>query len=251
MDVLISVDDTDDVDSRGTGEVADLLADGLVAAGLAAGRGGVTRHQLLIHPDIAYTSHNSAMCFPATIDDDGLEAVVAWCGRTLAAESEPAADPGLCVAAPSRIADRGALIGFGRAAKERVCRKDEAFAVAGRLGVHLSEHGGTGLGVIGALAGAGLRLSGSDGRFRGKTAIIADGGVLPVGALKAYGADGVRAYVDGVPVRTALDDDELVAVGDAQAKLVLLDGQAVLLVSPSRGGPAPWELVRHTALRAF
>ena len=32
----------------------------------------------------------------------------------------------------------------------------------------LSEHGGTGDGVIGALAGVGLRLSGSDGRIKGK-----------------------------------------------------------------------------------
>ena len=39
--------------------------------------------------------------------------------------------------------------------------------MANQLFIHLSEHGGTGDGIIGALAGTGLRLSGNDGRFRG------------------------------------------------------------------------------------
>jgi hypothetical protein len=255
--VLISIDDTDDVDSRGTGEVAELLADGLVAAGLVLGRGRVSRHQLLIHPDIAYTSHNSAMCFTVETardrdgGDDPLAAVVAWCREGLEAESEAAADPGLCVAAPALLADPDALIAFGRSAKERVRTKDEAYAAAAAMGVHLSEHGGTGIGVIGALAGAGLRLSGDDGRFRGKTRIEANGGVLTVAALRGYGADSVRSYADGVVGEAALGDDEQVAVGAAQAKLVLLGGEAVLLVTPCQDGPAPWELVPHSALKAF
>ncbi len=70
MDLLICIDDTDDIDSRGTGEIAELLAQGLTEGGLAR-CGRVTRHQLLIHPDIAYTSHNSSMCFPAEIDGGG------------------------------------------------------------------------------------------------------------------------------------------------------------------------------------
>ncbi len=60
--LLISIDDTDDADSEGTGEIAEIIADGLVGKELAA-VGRVTRHQLLIHPDIAYSSHNSSMCF--------------------------------------------------------------------------------------------------------------------------------------------------------------------------------------------
>ena len=78
MKILISIDDTDDIDSRGTGDVAELMAQGLTDSGLAE-CGRVTRHQLLVHPDIAYTSHNSAMCFPAEVDVDSLDAVTAWC----------------------------------------------------------------------------------------------------------------------------------------------------------------------------
>jgi hypothetical protein len=252
MEILVSIDDTDDADSRGTGEVAELLAAGLVDQGLASGCGRVTRHQLLVHPDIAYTSHNSSMCFPARVETAALDDAVAWCRRTLAAESVAAADPGLCVAAPARITDRDGLVAFGRRAKEQVLTKGEAYAVASAVGAHLSEHGGTGLGVIGALAGAGLRLSGDDGRFRGKLRIAAEGGVLTVAGIKTHGVDRVVPFVDGVVGETALADDVLVDVGSSEGKLVLLGGEAVLLVAPGdAGGPAPWTLVGRTALRTF
>ena len=67
-EILISIDDTDDIDTRGHRRHG--RAPGARASrrrGLAR-CGRVTRHQLLVHPDIAYTSHNSSMCFPAEID---------------------------------------------------------------------------------------------------------------------------------------------------------------------------------------
>ncbi len=252
MEILVSIDDTDDIDSRGTGDVAELLAAGLVEGGLAERCGRVTRHQLLVHPDIAYTSHNSSMCFPAEMHAGALDSAIAWCQLTLAAESVEAADPGLCVAAPGRLTDPEGLVAFGRSAKERVFTKEEAYAVASKVGAHLSEHGGTGLGVIGALAGAGLRLSGDDGRFKGKLRISADGGVQTVGGIKEQGVDRVAQYVDGVVDEGSLDDDVLVDVGVTDGKLVLLSGEAVLLVAPC-GDPARalWTLVDRRALRAF
>jgi len=246
MDIIVSIDDTDDIDSRGTGDVAEVLARGLVEGGLAS-CGRVTRHQLLVHPDIAYTSHNSSMCFPAVIRDGSFDAVVAWCMRALAAESVEAADPGLCIAALQDLPRPDDLIAFGQQAKVRVVTKDEAYEVAADLGVHLSEHGGTGIGVIGALAGAGLRLSGNDGRFKGKFAIPGDAGdVARVGAVRRLGVDSVRTQAGDV-----LDDDERVLVG-ADCKLVLLDGQAVLLVAAADGSAAaPWAVVDRKALRCY
>ena len=246
MKILISIDDTDDIDSRGTGDVAELMARGLADSGLAE-CGRVTRHQLLIHPDIAYTSHNSAMCFPAEIDVDSLDAVTAWCQATLAAESVEAADPGLCVAAVETLAEPDALVAYGRDAKERVFRKDEAYRIAGDLRVHLSEHGGSGIGVIGALAGAGLRLSGNDGRFKGKLAIPGDAdGVARVRDMGDYGVDSVRTVGGDV-----LGDDERVIVGP-ECKLVLLAGEAVLLVAPaSDTAVAPWMAIDRKALRTY
>ncbi len=246
MDILICIDDTDDIDSRGTGEIAELLAQGLAEKSLAR-CGRVTRHQLLIHPDIAYTSHNSSMCFPAEIDAGALAAVTSWCQATLARESVEAADPGLCIVVPDRLTRPQTLVAYGQDAKERVFSKDEAYQIAGDLGVHLSEHGGTGLGVIGALAGAGLRLSGNDGRFKGKFAIPGDeDGVARVGDLGPYGVDSVRTF-DGA----VLGDEERVVVS-GECKLVLLAGEAVLLVSPTSGAAAaPWAVVERRALRSF
>jgi hypothetical protein len=246
MRILISIDDTDDIDTRGTGEIAELLAQGLEEAGLAR-CGRVTRHQLLVHPDIAYTSHNSAMCFPAEIAGDDLKAVTVSCQTALTAESAEASDPGLCIAVVDRLERPQALVAYGREAKTRVISKDEAYRSAAELGVHLSEHGGTGIGVIGALAGAGLRLSGGDGRFKGKFAIPGDeDGVARVAGIKEHGIDEVRT-LDG----EQLADDWRVLVS-AECKLVLLDGRAVLLVQPAPpSAVAPWVVVERKALRSY
>jgi hypothetical protein len=246
MDLLIAIDDTDDIDSRGTGEIAELLAEGLERAGLAR-CGRVTRHQLLVHPDIAYTSHNSSMCFPAEIAASDIETAITRCKAWLAAESAPASDPGLCVVVVERLVRPQALVEFGREAKTRVITKSEAYGLAADLGVHLSEHGGTGIGIIGALAGAGLRHSGDDGRFKGKFAIPGDAdGVAHVAEITKRGVDDVRT-VEGV----SLADDEHVLVG-AECKLVLLGGRAVLLVRPApQPGAAPWMVVERRALRSY
>ena len=245
MNLLISIDDTDDIDSRGTGEIAELLAQGLAGNGLAS-CGRVTRHQLLLHPDIAYTSHNSSMCFPAQIADESLDAVTSWCQTMLAVESVAAADPGLCVVAVERLSEPEALVAYGYDAKERVFSKDDAYQKASDFGVHLSEHGGTGIGVIGALAGAGLRLSGNDGRFKGKFTLPSDDGIAQVGDIRRHGVDSVQTLAGD-----ALGDDVLVRVGD-ECKLVLLGGDAVLLVTPSGdAGAAPWAVVDRKALRSF
>ena len=121
MDLLICIDDTDDIDSRGTGDIAELLAQGLADEGLAE-CGRVTRHQLLVHPDIAYTSHNSSMCFPAAIDEKALDPVTSWCMQALATESVEAADPGLCVVALEKLLAAGGpgrLRAGGQGARDR------------------------------------------------------------------------------------------------------------------------------------
>jgi hypothetical protein len=244
--ILISIDDTDDIDTRGTGEIAELLAQGLEEAGLAR-CGRVTRHQLLVHPDIAYTSHNSSMCFPAEIAQRDLQAITVSCQTALAAESAVASDPGLCVAVVERLERPDALVDYGREAKKRIISKDDAYRTAAELGVHLSEHGGTGIGVIGALAGAGLRLSGGDGRFKGKFAIPGDqDGVARVSGIKERGVDEVRT-----PDGEELPDDARVLAGE-ECKLVLLDGRAVLLVRPAPpSAAAPWVVVERRALRSY
>ncbi len=245
MKILISIDDTDNIESRGTGEIAELLASGITERGW--GRcGPVTRHQLLVHPDIPYTSHNSSMCFPTDISEYMLAAVTDYCCCALAAESAPGSDPGLCVLTPEMLAHPEILMSYGRKVKTTVISKKEAYDTAAALGVHLSEHGGTGQGVVGALAGAGLRLTGNDGRFKGKLRIPSTDGTATVKEVRACGIDLVRTLEGRV-----LDDSEVVHVGE-WVKRVLLDEKAVLIVVPAGNGSEPvWKASGKKVFRNF
>lgn len=244
MRILISIDDTDNLESRGTGELASLIAEELEANGW--GRAGfVTRHQLLVHPDIPYTSHNSAMCFTAEIAEEALEKVIAHAGSFLARESAPEADPGLCVAVIDRLTARENLVEFGRKAKEAVLTKEQAYALASSLGVHLSEHGGTGQGVVGALAGAGLRLGGNDGRLKGAVKIS---GCRMVAEILQ------RPEVDAVVSLTgeSVAPDDLVRI-EEKAKTVMQGGASVLLVTAAEpdGSGACWQTLHRKELRRY
>lgn len=231
MRVLVCIDDTDNLESRGTGHLASMLAADLEEKGW--GRSSfVTRHQLYVHPDVPYTSHNSAMCFAATLADECLEAFIDHASRFLVRESAEGSDPGLAVAVLDRLDSAEVLIGFGRRAKQEVLNKRQARSLAAQQGIHLSEHGGTGDGVVGAMAGIGLRLSGNDGRVRGRLTFEGSDEVLRVGEMLRC-----HPYVDSVRSLDGktLAEDEPVQLG-AKIKAVLLDGVAVLPVLPEPRG---------------
>ncbi len=222
--VLICIDDTDELHGVGTGHLAQQLSAEITGRGWGE-CAPISRHQLYVHPDIPYTSHNSAMCFAAAVQAESLPTVIAFAADYLATRSAAVADPGLCVVNLATLADPEPLIAFGQAAKRSVLTKDAAYALAGRLGVHLSEHGGTGQGVIGALAGAGLRLGGNDGRFKGKHAIGAGEGPVAVRDILAQAAiDEVRT-TEG----TVLGPEATVVLA-GKVKSVLQGGKSVLLV---------------------
>lgn len=229
MKILLCIDDTDNLESRGTGELASLLAEEIEARTWGLTR-FVTRHQLLVHPDVPYTSHNSSMCFEADIRAEVLEPLISYAGEFLERESAPGSDPGLCVSVVEHLADPEAIITFGREAKGTVLTKQQAYDLARRLGVHLSEHGGTGHGVVGALAGVGLRLSGNDGRLKGWLRIETDNGLARVEQILAQTTLGGVRSMDG----NLLGPDEIVAI-DSKPKAVLFEGQAFLMVSPESG----------------
>src|SRR5262249_36492244 len=117
---------------------------------------------------IPYTSHNSSACIAwrtATPSDEA--AIIAEAGRFLETETPSGADPGLAVVAPRRLTAgwREALASFGQRAKTEVLARADAVDLAAAAGVHLSGHGGTQDGMLGALAAVGLHLSGGDGLF--------------------------------------------------------------------------------------
>ena len=229
MRILLSIDDTDNLESRGTGALASDLARAVEENGWGKSS-FITRHQLLVHPDIPYTSHYSAMCFSAEIGAGCLQAITDHASAFLARESAPGSDPGLCVVAVDTLVNPEPLVAFGRRAKQSVVAMEEAYLLARELGVHLSEHGGTGQGVIGALAGAGLRLSGNDGRLKGHLALAAAAGQVTVAELCGHAEVNEVRSLDGL----TLPGEEVVFLGD-RVKTVLLDGRSVLLVVPAEG----------------
>jgi hypothetical protein len=224
MTVFVCIDDTDSIDSRGTGELADLLAREVENRGW--GRcSSISRHQLFVHPDIPYTSHNSSMCFIADMDETHLAALTEYASDFLARESAEGSDPGLCVAVAERLPQTDNLIDFGYRAKRTVIEMQEAFKLASESGVHLSSHGGTGQGIIGALAGVGLRLGGNDGRMRGSLAIPSTDGVTLVKDILEHSAVDVVRTTEGVCL---LPEDRVRFVD--KVKTVLMGGKQVLLV---------------------
>ncbi|GAA1861660.1 hypothetical protein GCM10009836_47320 [Pseudonocardia ailaonensis] len=223
-DLLIAIDDTDDRVSRGTGWLAQRLIEELAAQGLGE-CGGATRHQLLRDPRIPYTSHNSSACL-AWFRAPGVTAadVAAVAGPFLAERSAPGSDPGLAVAERRTVPE---LVAFGRAAKTEVLEIDAARELARAHGVHLSGHGGTEGGVLGALAAVGLHLSGSDGFFLWMPGLRDLPAALPLSALrKALPID----EVDGGPA-----DGDVIDLGD-WVRPIWRDGRAVLLLEQTAEG---------------
>ena len=96
MKLLIAIDDTDSLESRGTVRLAQIMIEEIeqMRWGICS---RVTRHQLFVHEDISYTSHNSAMCFEAEIDKNRYDDLIVFGMRFLETESEKGSDPGFCV----------------------------------------------------------------------------------------------------------------------------------------------------------
>ena len=245
MRYLIGIDDTDNAGSRGTGFRARQLGGRLGETGLALAR-GITRHQLFVHPDIPYTSHNSAACLDVELQDGDEFELQAFCREYLAAESADGADAGLCIASFDAVVD--AVVGFGRSAKELVVTREQAREIAARHGLHLEGITGDHMGVIGALSAVGLRRSGGDGRFIWLPGVRELSGTATVGwLLETTGIEAVET-VDGRP----LPREAEVRV-DPWPRPVLLNGVAVLLTQEAREQDAgyEWELLPKETVRRY
>ena len=189
MKLFICIDDTDDLDSIGTGELLENMCAAAEAQGLGHG-GFIVRYQLLIDEAIPYTSHNSSMCCAFETNDRG--ALTAFCQSYLQTHAADGSDPGLCILTDDDALDCAPLAAFGARAQTAVVTKQDAYAAAAAFGadVSLTEHGGTGIGVIGALAGAGLRAGKAQGRVKGKLHPLPDRETLTAEAFaRAFGLD--------------------------------------------------------------
>ncbi|HNW98373.1 MAG TPA: hypothetical protein PKK00_08190 [Bacteroidales bacterium] len=179
MRILIGIDDTDNLESRGTGfrsrEMGRLLTENGIAKLI-----GVTRHQLLFDRRIPYTSHNSSACLE--VESEKINDLQKFCADYLLKESADGSDAGLCVAPYDRVSEK--ILQWGLRAKKEIITQVEARKIASEENIFLEGYTGTKGGIIGSLAAVGLRKGGNDGRFlwiKGMRELI---GVFKVSEIK-------------------------------------------------------------------
>ncbi|MBE0646507.1 MAG: ABC transporter substrate-binding protein [Bacteroidales bacterium] len=159
--IYIGIDDTDNLESRGTGYIARALAQSLRHTDLV-NVCCITRHQLLVDPRIPYTSHNSSACITGTaIGNDYW--IRNYCSDFLLENAASGSDVGLCIAFEEEVHED--VVHFGNLAKREVLSKSSAEKLARDHEIFLAGLTGKKIGTIGALAAVGLRFGGNDGRL--------------------------------------------------------------------------------------
>lgn len=165
MKFYVGFDDTDVLGADiGTGKLVRYFEQKLPAG---ARMWGVVRHQLLIDERIPSTSHNSSACAiieaDATVSLDQLRDAAI---KHIEEMALPGSDPGLCIAPEGAVLQ--SVIEFALSCTHSIETQKRAQAVAAASSIHLSGHGGTNDGIIGALAAVGLTAHGWTGRLIGR-----------------------------------------------------------------------------------
>ncbi|MBI1903188.1 MAG: ABC transporter substrate-binding protein [Planctomycetia bacterium] len=243
--IYLGIDDTDMVGSPGTNQLALAIAARLAGAYECR---FIVRHQLLVDPRVPCTSKNgsaSILLQPVSAAGPPLRAVAetrAWKGRPTTGELlatvrdvmherfVAGSDPGLCLAeeVPPEV------VQFGRRCQRELVEQHEAFELASKAALWLEGLGGTGGGVIGALAAVGLAATGDDGRVVSIGAWPDDlCGSQPVAALRERGV-AVQCADTGRTI-----DRGSVDVGK-RLRPSFRGGAAVLFVRPSQGPSCNW-----------
>lgn len=221
---LVGIDDTDNLESRGTGFRARDLAKKLQELGLAR-LYAVTRHQLFVSPEIPYTSHNSAACLALDFRDEDYPAVRDFCRDYLLRESAIGSDAGLCIAAEQRVP--ASVIEFGQRAKVEVLQISASHALADATQIFLEGLTGTRQGVIGALSAVGLHRTRNDGRFLWMRGVRdMQPGTYSLSELRAQ--TDIEAF-EAIAGKEIMSDDAAITFTD-WARPVFKGGRAVLLL---------------------
>ncbi len=235
MKVYFGFDDTDHHDSPyGTGKLVRWFQKELPEGCECM---GVVRQQLFVCDDIPYTSHNSSACMIVEMAaGTPLEQLIDRAVSHIDTYAVPGSDPGLCVATecdPSL----DEIVAYGHYCTHAVSRQRDALRVAGKVH-HLSGHGGTNDGIIGAAAAVGLTLSGWAGRYVELGRLRDWPGQTTVSEIRSGGMEVVSIDRD---TRIPAPDDTVITNGWLRPRL--MGHRPVLLVQPK--GPAVWENIYH------
>ena len=245
VNLLIGIDDTDNLDSRGTGFHARSIG-----AAMDSNSWGecnvITRHQLLVSPLVPFTSHNSAACITVATSNEYLNDIADFCRDYLINESAEGSDPGLCIADAKQL--NLAVIQFGFLAKRRVVTQDHAHAIASAAGISLQGLGGDFQGVIGALASVGLNGSGSDGRMlwlKGMRERVEQ--LVSVAELLNQSGIEVIQTVEGEVITNL---NLMINMG-AWPRAIWTGGQATLIIEKSMENADVWQVAAKDYLRQY
>ena len=232
MRIYIGFDDTDNITAdRGTGKLARWF-EGELPEGCRME--GVVRQQLLVDERIPYTSHNSSACVIVDAPDDSWVTLITERAiQHVERHSLGGSDPGLCIACNGN-GSLASLIAFGRTCTSRIVTQREALEAARKS--HLSGHGGTNDGIIGAAAAVGLTASGWSGRFieYGELRKFPD----PIRVLELERSH-ILVVSNDRDARVPADEDLVHTKGWLRPRL--WGNRAVLLVAPKEDGV--WESV--------
>jgi len=246
LEIIVGIDDSRQLDGYKAGETASLLARAIEDRGW--GKSKIpSRHRLYPNPVIGYKKHNTARSFSADIDEQYLNPFISYACTMIKSNVASGCNAGLAVVVPERMVNHDDLISYAYRVKEEQVSKEECMQLAQCPGIYLFELSGDGRGVIGALAAAGLRLTGNDGQFRGK---------LKLGHGDYYVAT-VKEIIDKTYVPQVkrmdfvrLEDDETVRMGE-KVKVVLLDNLYTLMVFPTDLESPKWQTSTTHMLRMF
>lgn len=236
--VYIGIDDTDVLDGPGTGRMARGLVQHLESLGLGRHK-GVIRHQLLVDPRIPYTSHNSAKCILFETAEP-VARLQQPCIDYMAEHFQTGSDPGLCICEDRQFDDE--FYSYGATAQTDYIPKSQTISLAEKWGIYLEPLGGTGDGIIGALAGVSLSAGGNDGRYIHLRGIKEVGRVLTVSQIKEQ--TGTLSVIDeqGITVPDSATVDNL-----GWLRPTRIDGQPKLKVRREKGtdGKTVWQPVER------
>lgn len=241
MKVLIGIDDTDNLESRGTGFRARELGRLLMKEGLAK-LSGITRHQLLFDRRIPYTSHNSSACLE--VETGNTDYLKGFCAEYLLRESAEGSDAGLCIAEETKVSET--IVQWGLRAKKEIITQEEAVRIAALQDVFLEGYTGTKGGIIGSLAAVGLRKWGNDGRFLWVKGMREMTGVFTVDEIKKQtGIDAVLA-VD----YSLLEQETEIFLGDWW-RPVIKNNKIIIFVERKNDGNDGWQIVSKDYIKSI
>jgi hypothetical protein len=241
--IFVGIDDTDTVGTPGTNQLARRIA-----ATLPPGfqLHVVLRHQLLADPRIPCTTRNGSASLAIRMEHGASVADLLPMLREQMNEwYVPGSDPGLCVAA---AAPPPAIKAFGRRCQQELMSQNEARSLAADYGLHLEAFGGTGDGIIGALAAVGLGAAGQDGRvvhLPGWSWPDSFRGPHDPAALHERGVQEIRRLESGAPVTAGrVDVGKHLRPAYRGHRVVLFVRPAADPPEPGSAGGADWQAVK-------